>query len=935
MDRKAERNQRVPGGILLAGIILLTPAFAGQHSIDYADSAAASEISIGIKQYNGQQDKIFKDGLGRERSFRGFNVSGQVKLAQFGFQPFKNVEDARTSLSLLGQKTGSNIVRYTVAWEGIHTGANTINYQYLDQAIAYMKEAMRNDIYVLVDYHSDLYSRHTFTPDSDDTGNGAPKWAVSDINGKDDCGLPCKVTWSAHKLSDSAVRNAMRSFWYDHWVMDQNLASAELYLPAKNSCADIKEGSTANSTTVLTASCSGQPRQQWHYQQDGSLHLAQDQSKCLDVAGARIADNTDIQIYRCNGTKAQQFILDQRGRLHSAMDFNKCVQEQNGNLKLHECSSDSSSQRLVLRETATGVDLGENLTYVQTAFVWQIGQVARYIKSKLTPEEFAKIIGIEPLNEPFDGGIGQMSYKDFDNQILWPFYQRVRAELNQQGWQQKEVFAEPMVFWSSIAGITAPATGGHYLDYQPGDGFVFTPHFYDQARMGVEDLSIARNGSYFANLDQIRDEARYLNLAPFLSEFGMWLEGYGHTDTGRVVNGTYQAMESSDRGHGKDRFVDFYTPLVSGTQWGWDYYYDNHYELQNGNPDKIKTRDDAWNNENFSVIGHYGADYNVRQELVERAYPRAIQGDLMHFAYEGKVRDEGSETMNYHSIRASLTGSFINKEFFRNTRFAFAAWRGRNSDAPTEIYLPRLMAADNLVIVTDKGVHQNLPLAASPNHSNNEVMLSVDPHKQAGAGQLLRIWDDVDSGENAHSLHFALIIDGNAGLTDSDLLELQSAINQMLARGKSPVYLTTDMTHGGYPDDKGSKDGYFSLINKNSGKCLDVAGGRTFNGTNVQSYQCNNTRAQQWFYQPSTGFMRSRLNWNKCLDNGGQFRNNGKLVLWNCQDSDNMRWDLTGNSLRPRAAHQVAVHAFGSGDSSNVGLWSYQGGANQQWISAY
>ncbi|WDE09132.1 ricin-type beta-trefoil lectin domain protein [Thalassomonas viridans] len=935
MDRSNKSKRTALAGILLANIAFTGSAFSGQHNLDYAYSAAATEISISTKTYNGQTDKVFKDALGRERSFRGFNVSGKVKLAQFGFQPFKNVEDARASLSLLGQQTGSNIVRYTLAWEGIHTAADTINYDYLDNAIAYMKEAMRNDIYVLLDYHSDLYSRHTFTPDSDNTGNGAPKWAVADINGKDNCGIPCKVTWSAHKLSDDAVRNAMRSFWYDHWVMDRHLAEAELYLPDTNTCADIKDGSTANSTTVLTANCNGQPGQQWHYQQDGSLYLAKDNSKCLDVAGARTSDNTDIQIYQCNGTKAQQFILDRRGRLHSALDFNKCVQNNNGNFKLAECSTSNTNQQLMLRDTATGKSLGEQLTYVQTAFVWQIGQVARYIKSKLTPKEFAQIIGLEPINEPFDGGIGQMSYKDFDNKILWPFYERVRAELDRQGWQNKEVFAEPMVFWSSIAGITAPATGGHYLDYQPGDGFVFTPHFYDQARMGVADLSVARNAGYFGNLDLIRDEARYLNLAPFLSEFGMWLEGYGHTDTSRVVNGTYQAMESSDRVHGKDRFVDFYTPLVSGTQWGWDYYYDNHYELQNGNPDNIKTQDDAWNNENFSVISHYGANYNVRQELVERAYPRAIQGDLMHFAYEGKVRDEGSETMTYHSIRATLADHFINKEFFRNTRFAFAAWRGRNSDAPTEIYLPRLMQSQNLVIITDKGIHQNLPLSTTPNQSNNEVMLSTDPHKQAGAGHLLRIWDDADAGENTSTMHFALIIDGNAGLGSGDLVKLQSAINQMLAQGKSPVYLTTDMTHGGYPDDKGSSNSYFSLINKNNGRCLDVAGGWTFNGTNVQSYDCNNSRAQKWFYEASTGFVRSRLNWNKCLDNGGQFYNNGKLVLWSCQNSDNMRWNITGNSLRPRTAHRMAVHAFGTGNSSNVGLWSYLGGNEQQWISAY
>src|SRR5690606_20366633 len=106
------------------------------------------------------------------------------------------------------------------------------------------------------------------------------------------------------------------------------------------------------------------------------------------------------------------------------------------------------------------------------------------------------VLGFEPLNEPFDGGIGKMTYREFDNQLLWPSYERVRASLTAAGAADKPVYAEPMVFWSSIAGVMAPATGGQYLDYQPGDGFVFTPHFYDQARMGIENLSVARNGSY-------------------------------------------------------------------------------------------------------------------------------------------------------------------------------------------------------------------------------------------------------------------------------------------------------------------------------------------------------------------------------------------------------------------------------------------------------
>lgn len=915
------------------------------HSLDYADSAQAKEISISSKVHSGQADKVFVDGLGREVSLRGFNVSGEVKLAENGFQPFANTDDAKASFDLLGQKTGSNMVRYTVAWEGIHPQPGVIDYDYLDNAISYMRQAINNGIYVLVDYHSDLYSRHTFKIDSKDTGNGAPKWAVPPVIGKDDCSLPCDLTWSAHKLSDSAVRNAMKSFWYDQWIMDTNITdTVELYIPANDRCADIAAGNMNNSTTVVGYSCNGMAHQQWKYSKSGTLKSIKDESKCLDVAGAKTANNTDIQIYACNNSKAQQFILDKIGRLHSALDFNKCIIDNSGNLALWDCSSDHSDQtkgqQFVLRNAENGENLGDSLTYSQTAFVWQIGQVAAYMKAQMTEYEFAHVLGFEPLNEPYDGGIGAMSYKEFDNQLIWPFYERVRSELDAKGINNKPVYAEPMVFWSSIAGITAPATGGHYLDYQPGDGFVFTPHFYDQGRMGVNDLSIARNGAHFPNLDQIRDEARYLNLATFLSEFGMWLDGYGHTDTERVVNGTYQAMESSDRVQsqklgGKNRFVDFYTPLVSGAQWQWDYYYDNHHEYQNGNTNNLKTTEDAWNGENFSVINNYGQGYNVKANLVERAYPRAVQGEVMHFAYEGLVPDENNSVMAYRSIRTSLPNHFINKEFFRNTKFSFLAWRGRHSDAPTEVYIPRHMNPNGLTIITEKGVFNNLPVSTTAANVRNEVLIRKDPNKQAGAGHIVTVWDDVDNGEDASSYHFTLVIDGSAGMSAATLEQLRVSLIGMVNKQLSPVYLTTNMTHGGYPADKGASNGWISLINQRSGKCLDVAGGRTFNGTNVQSYQCNDSNAQKWLYEPATGFLRSGVNSNKCLDNGGQNRNNGKLVIWGCQNSNNMRWDFVGNAIVPRVNHGFAVDAYGTDNSSNVGIWSKHSGSNQQWVKKY
>ena len=913
---------------LLVSLLLLFAPLQAMDRVVPAPSAQ-DQLTIREKQAGSQRDRVLVDQYGREVSLRGFNVSGKVKHAEFGFKPFRNVEDARRSFALLRQTTGSNVIRFTVAWEGVQPdGPWQVDEDYLAAVTAQVGAATEAGLYVLVDYHSDLYSRHTFRPDSPHTGNGAPAWVVSDLYGKENCGIPCAVTWGAYKLSDPAVRNAIRGFWYDHWILDRELPGLELVNRGSNQCADVSGGVMENSRRVIGWGCHGGNNQRWHYHTDGSLRSAANGNYCLDVAGARRSNGTAIQIYQCNGSAAQQFMVDARGRFHSLLDLNKCVEQRQGELQLQECRMDQPAQQFQLRDGSSGEDVGAGLAYVQQQFVWQVGQLAAYMAAHLDAHQLARVIGLDPINEPFDGGIGEMSYADWDNDILWPVYQRVRSALDEQpAWRSKPVYAEPNVFWSSLVDVIAPATGGGYLRYKPGDGFVFNSHFYDQGRMGISDLSVARNGAYFANMDLIRDEARFLQLVPFVSEFGMWLEGWGHTDTERVTNGSYQGLESSNRQRGKDRYVDFYTPLVSGVQWQWDYYYDNHHEYQNGNPSRLLTEDDAWNGENFSVVAQYGTSLNVAQALVARMYPRAVQGELMHFAYEGLVPDRAGEVMSYHSIRASRDGHYRDREFFRDTRFGFAVWRGRTSAMPTELWLPPQLDPSRLTIITDKGVFRDLPVGGAPVGSGGAVQLLADGND---GGHRLMVWDDrTDPG-----YRFLLVMDGDAGLSALALDDLYAALRDTVNSERSPVYLSGAMTHSGYAADKGRSE-WFSLVNGRSGRCADVAGGWAINGRNIQSWRCNGSNAQRWRHDPDTGLVHSALNTSMCLDHGNRLANNGNVVLYRCQDSDRFRWQRQGNSLRPAQAPGLALDAYGTTDGSNIGLWQHNGEPQQGWVLQY
>jgi beta-glucanase (GH16 family) len=75
------------------------------------------------------------------------------------------------------------------------------------------------------------------------------------------------------------------------------------------------------------------------------------------------------------------------------------------------------------------------------------------------------------------------------------------------------------------------------------------------------------------------------------------------------------------------------------------------------------------------------------------------------------------------------------------------------------------------------------------------------------------------------------------------------------------------------------------------GKCLDVTSGGTANGSLVQLWDCNGSGAQQWAYNSSTHDIVN-LQANKCLDVSGNTSANGaRLQIWDCAGTANQKWN--------------------------------------------
>ncbi|EFL03996.1 secreted glycosyl hydrolase [Streptomyces sp. SPB78] len=114
------------------------------------------------------------------------------------------------------------------------------------------------------------------------------------------------------------------------------------------------------------------------------------------------------------------------------------------------------------------------------------------------------------------------------------------------------------------------------------------------------------------------------------------------------------------------------------------------------------------------------------------------------------------------------------------------------------------------------------------------------------------------------------------------------------------------------------------------GKCVDVAGSGTANGTAVQLHGCNGTAAQKWTVA-SDGSLRAL---GKCLDETGQGTVNGtKLQLWECNGSGAQRWvaESDGHVRNPQSGRYLDVPGGSTADGTRLQIWDRNTNPWQTW----
>ncbi|MET9438454.1 ricin-type beta-trefoil lectin domain protein [Streptomyces sp. NPDC006551] len=115
------------------------------------------------------------------------------------------------------------------------------------------------------------------------------------------------------------------------------------------------------------------------------------------------------------------------------------------------------------------------------------------------------------------------------------------------------------------------------------------------------------------------------------------------------------------------------------------------------------------------------------------------------------------------------------------------------------------------------------------------------------------------------------------------------------------------------------------------GKCLDVAGGSSADGTPVQLWDCNGSAAQRWTIG-TDGSVRAL---GKCLDvTSGATADGSKAQLYTCNGTGAQSWryETAGQDLVNVPADKcLDASDHSSANGTRAQIWSCTGAANQKW----
>ena len=145
--------------------------------------------------------------------------------------------------------------------------------------------------------------------------------------------------------------------------------------------------------------------------------------------------------------------------------------------------------------------------------------------------------------------------------------------------------------------------------------------------------------------------------------------------------------------------------------------------------------------------------------------------------------------------------------------------------------------------------------------------------------------DNIGETVSEGRYHIVSALDGATKGLDVYCGEMDSGANIQIYDNLDDDSQTFELTYLG--------EGYYKIINTNSGKSLDVESADTKKGSNIQQYDYVGANQQIWVIKESSGGWFNIISKHNglCLDvDGGVADNNRNVQGWICNDSDAQKW---------------------------------------------
>lgn len=675
------------------------------------DSVNVPAISGSGQRFN---RPYLRDEFGRYVHFHGINLSGSSKFPSGERKPNPEFPYAEWPVSFVGkpfpreyadkifgqlQEFGFNAVRFLISWEAVQPeGPDEFDDEYVSYVDEMVSRAAAHGLYVLLDMHQDLFSRHLFVlfnrHPKDAEGNEYPRG-----------GLPSQLMSLVPPYDDW-----VRGDGAPRWAVELCLAEKKLDSPAwgvprlaYNLGPDEMLGLLALVTRFFPNKPGESTDLDWIPQFVAGLPDPKDLPP--EFQPYDIRQSNDLLPFTFWGLNAALSLDVQRcfacffagdkvtpGRTVGGKNLKEFLQDQYTAawVRIAEAVSDNPN---VIGYDIMNEPLAAFVTYAAVALYFQLGGesvIQEFLETLLGPDTgkdlYELLVGLKMLppdasdetralwgfDEVDVGAVLGLNY-GFDANYLQPFYEKVGQAIQEVD-ENAVIWFEPSAGFEMLLG-QSPQWQINMTKPKGVKQAVFAPHWYPDIypffgfnqpprSFGEEEWKYRDFTKEISKVIE-RSEFSLSNVPVVIGEFGTYFnfngieqsEESGYAVSAQILDAYYRGFEALGLSH---------------MQWCYS-------------PENTAEDGEGWNSEDFSIID--GALLPRGWEAWMRPYARTTSGVLVSSSFNSPFTPMEPDK----GVPLPVNEYLLEME-------------GKESDAPCEVFVPRLQYPEGFYVWLSDGV---------------------------------------------------------------------------------------------------------------------------------------------------------------------------------------------------------------------------------------